>query len=136
MGVITDFVTALAAVSVTGVTRDYTYSPASLNGADLPAKFVMPPASGYEAISTCSTEDDTITASLVVAVEAVAQDTQSANYTALLAMADNLNEALKSGRGTLGGLVTWTITSQNAEPVIVAGQAYWGVTATVTAQYF
>lgn len=136
MGAIADVSTNLAAVSVTGVNRAFTYPPETLNTADLPASFVMPPSSDYLPITTCSTEDDTITMRFVVAIQPFTQDAQSVNYTQLLTIADNLNAALKTSRATIGARVTWSISPQVELPIVVSGVNYWGVTATVTAQGF
>jgi len=124
------FTTALAGLSVTGVTRKYTYPPESLGTADLPAMYVGLP-SGDEPMLTFQTKGGwpEMTCDLVVAVEPVAQNTQSANYDDMITIMDNLSTALRAasiGRGPL----TWTITG-NVQ-VAVAGATYWAVIATVT----
>lgn len=129
---ITSFVTTLAGLTVSGVSRAYTYPPLQLTTADLPASFVMPPRSDYAPLSTCDDIADEITCRLVIAIEAAGQNIQPTNYAAMLAMADALNAALKAGYTSLGALVTWSIAAQDVEPVIVGGSAFWGVTATVT----
>jgi hypothetical protein len=129
---ITSFVTTLAGLSVSGVTRAYTYPPLQIGTADLPASFVRPPQSDYSPLSTCDDIADEITCQLVVAIEAAGQNVQPTNYAAMLTIADALNAALKAGYTSLGALVTWTIAAQDREPVIVGGTPYWGVTATVT----
>jgi beta-galactosidase GanA len=73
-----------------------------------------------------------MTCSLVVAIEPTGQNTQPTNYARMLDMADALNAALRTNRGNLGAIVTWTISAQDTEPIIVGQTAYWGVTASVT----
>jgi hypothetical protein len=70
-----------------------------------------------------------MTCDLIIAVEPVGQNTQSANYDNMVTAMDNLSTALRGasiGRGPL----TWTITG-NVQ-IAVAGTTYWAVIATVT----
>jgi len=124
------FTTDLAALSVTGVTRKYTHPPTSLNTGDLPAMWPGLP-SGDEPMLTFQTKGGwpEMTCDLVVAVEPVAQNTQSANYSDMITILDNLSTALRAS--TIGrGPMTWMITG-NVQ-VAVAGTTYWAVIATVT----
>jgi hypothetical protein len=123
------FSAALAALTVTGVTRKFTYPPPSLATADLPASWPGLP-SGNEPMMTFQTAGGwpALTCDLVVALEPTAQNTQSANYAATVAMMDNLSTALRSG--TIGrGPMTWTITA-NVQ-IQVADVTYWAVIATI-----
>ena len=129
---IKSFVEALAAVEVDGVKRRYAYPPLQITGADLPASFVRPPSSEYDPLSVCDDTADNMTCNLVVAVEASGKNTQPANYAKMLEMADALNEALKTNQNTIGAIVTWRITAQDIEPIVLGITPYWGVTATVT----
>jgi hypothetical protein len=129
---ITSFVTTLAGLTVTGVTRKYTYPPLQIGTADLPASFVRPPQSDYEPIATCEDVNETAVCQLVVAIEPTGQNLQPTNYAAMLAMVDAVNDTLRTNQFSLGALVSWTIAAQDREPVIVGGTPYWGVTATVT----
>ena len=124
------FTTALAGLSVTGVERSYTHPPTALSTADLPAMWPGLP-SGDEPMLTYQTNGGwpEMTCDLIIAVEPVGQNTQSANYTDMLTSMDNLSTALRTasiGRGPL----TWNITG-NVQ-VDVAGTTYWAVIATVT----
>ena len=124
------FTTALARLTVTGVERYYTHPPTSLSTADLPAMWPGLP-SGDEPMLTFKTKGGwpEMTCELTIAVEPVAQDRQSANYTNMITAMDNLSTALRAA--TFGrGPITWTITG-NAQ-VSVAGTTYWAVIATVT----
>jgi hypothetical protein len=124
------FTTALAALSVTGVERRYTYPPTALSTADLPAQWPGLP-SGNEPMLTFQTNGGwpEMTCDLIIAVEPVGQNTQSANYNSMITAIDNLSTALRGasiGRGPL----TWNITG-NVQ-IAVAGTTYWAVIATVT----
>jgi hypothetical protein len=126
------FVETLAALQVTGVKRRYKYPPLQLSTADLPASFVRPPNSDYDPMSICDDTADNMTCRLVIATEPTGQSTQPANYDLMLTMADNLNAAIKANYTDIGALLTWTIAAQDAEPILIGGSAYWGVTATIT----
>ena len=126
------FVDTLAAVDVAGVKRRHGYPPLQISTADLPASFVRPPSSTYEPLSTCTDTDNEMTCSLVVAIEPTGQNTQPTNYARMLDMADALNAAQSTNRGSLCSIVTWSISAQDTEPIIVGQTAYWGVTASVT----
>jgi hypothetical protein len=126
------FVDTLASIEVAGVKRRHGYPPLQINTADLPASFVRPPSSTYEPLSTCSDTDNEMVCALAVAIEPTGQSTQPANYAKLLEIADALNVALRASRHNLGAIVTWSISAQDTEPIIVGQTAYWGVTATVT----
>ncbi len=124
------FVSGLVALSVTGVERKYAYPPTALNTADLPAMWPGLPG-GNEGHMTFQTSGGwpELTCDLIIAVEPVAQNTQSVNYAAMITAMDNLSTALRTasiGRSTL----TWTITG-NVQ-IAVAGSTYWAVIATVS----
>jgi len=124
------YTVALAALSVTGVTRKFTHPPASLATADLPAMWPGLP-SGNEPAFTFQTSGGwpTLICDLTVAVEPVAQSTQSSNYDLMITIIDNLSTALRAA--SIGrSLLTWIITG-NAQ-VTVAGTTYWAVIATVS----
>ena len=125
------FVAYLAALTVSGVTRKFTYPPASLTTADLPAQWPQLPK-GEESALTFQTEGGwpTLTCDLVVALEPAAQDTQSANFTAATAMLDKISTALRGadiGRAPL----EWRM---EVAGVVVSGERYWAVVAHVTAK--
>lgn len=124
----------LAALSITGLVRQYTYPPLSLSTADLPCSFPMPPSTAYTPLTACTDTDDTLSQRLVIVTEAATQNTQAQNYADIITYADRLNQALKDNRDSIGALVSWVINAQDTEPIFVAGNAYWGVSATVTVQ--
>jgi hypothetical protein len=66
---------------------------------------------------------------LVIAVEAVAQDTQSANYTSTMTIIDALSTALRATSVIGRAKLAWSI--QTNVQVAVAGIPYWAVIATI-----
>lgn len=126
----TTFAGALAALSVTGVTRNLTTPPASIETADLPAMWPGLPR-GEEPPFTFQTSGGwpEITCELIIAVEPIGQSTQSANYTATLSIMDALCTALR-GAEIGRSLLRWTINT-NVQ-VVVGSTTYWAVVATVT----
>ncbi len=123
------FIDALEALAITGVTKTFQGPPASLDTADLPARWVQLPK-GSDKLLTYQTSGGwpTLTADLVVALSPNAQDTQAGNFAAQVAMLDAVNAALRGANITKSGL-TWEI---RAGGVKVAGVDYWAVIATVT----
>ncbi len=122
----------IQAMSVTGVTKTYTYPPTSLNTADLPAawphQFDM---SLGNIISSCSDLNKARTCNYFIALEPTPQSTQSANYEAMIAMVDNLETAIQAL--TVMEFVTFTIRSVI---VTIAGGEYWGLEAVLTGSNF
>lgn len=123
------FTSGLAALSVTGVKRKFTEPPASIGTGDLPAQWPGLP-SGDEPQMTFGGGGGwpVLRADLVIAIEPVGQNTQSANYAATVAAMDNLSAALRSASIGRSNLV-WSITS-NVQ-VVVSDVTYWAVIATV-----
>lgn len=130
----TTFVDALEAVAVTGVNRYYTAGPPqSLNSSDLPAKFVQLPRGDDATITFGSLGGwPTLTADIVIAVEAVGQNVSAANFPATVAMMDALMTAMSLAEacGTFTKSVPTYTIRQTVIPV--AGNDYWAVIATVT----
>lgn len=122
-------VDAVQALSVTGVTRHYDYPPESISTADLPALWPMPGAGGLPSIqSSCIGIDKTRTIPIFIAIEPVAQGTNSQNYEALPPIMDALETALDGM--TVADFVEYELDSGTV--FAVAEIQYWGVTATVT----
>ena len=124
------FATALSGLSVTGVTKAYTEPPASIPSADLPASWPGLPRGNEHAVTFAGGGGwAEVTCDLVVAVEAVGQNTLSANYTATMTIIDALTTALRAasiGRSKL----SWAI-SANVQ-IMVSDTPYWAVIASVT----
>lgn len=134
MTTVATFHAALSGLSITGVKRQYTYQPNTLNTADLPASFPQMPgleyAAGGEWASTCEDTSKVHTGTLVVAVEAAGQDMTTKAFNACVTMQDNLATALDA----------WTAPayldySTSFQPVNIGGVDYWAVRAVVTARY-
>lgn len=124
------FTTAIAALSVAGVRRKFTEPPTSIGSADLPAMWPGLPR-GDERAMTFTAEGgwSSIICDLVIAVEAVAQDTQSANYTSTMTIIDALSTALRATSVIGRAKLAWSI--QANVQVAVAGIPYWAVIATI-----
>lgn len=124
----TSFVAALAGLSITGVTRAYTEPPRQLNTADLPCSYPSLP-SGSEALWTGDAAGGwpTMRADLVVLVEPWAQNTRSANYTATVALMDNIGAVLRAA-DLARSRPRWTIRT---EVVSIGDVPYWAVICTV-----
>ena len=122
---------------MTGVTRKYALNatpPTSLNTASLPAQFIWP-GGGVDDVQRVFQSGGwpQYRATLVIAVEAVAQSNAPANYAACVAMIDNLRTALAAAQDTIAGsdvgVVSWSIR----EEVRGIGEvSYWCVLATVS----
>ena len=134
MTTFTSFVDALEAVVVAGVNRRYTDGPPqSLNSSDLPAQWVQLPRGSDETITFGNLGGwQTMTADVVIAVEAVGQDVNAVNFPLTVSMMDALAAAM-SAADTCAlftkSVPTYTIRQTVVE---VAGVAYWAVYATVT----
>lgn len=125
------FTAALGNLTVTGVNRKYDHIPASLS--DLPCSWVQLPQSEEGLMTFDGTGGwPMLRAQLIIAVEAVAQNTPKANWDAVIAIIDNLSTAL---RGVAAGEIAKQKPLFNLRmiSVQVAGIDYWAVEATVTA---
>lgn len=126
-----NFITNLGDISITGVNRLYDEPPTSLNTADLPAQWVQFPV-GEENALTFGVHGGwpTFTAQLIVAYEAVGQNTQPTNWSGVVSLMDTIVTVLHSAVGTVAkGKLTWFI---NPGIVTVAGSDYWAVLVDVT----
>lgn len=126
----TAFTAAIAALTVTGVSKQYTAPPASLATADLPASWPGLPRGEDGGLTFQSAGGwPVLFCDLVIAIEPVAQNTQSANYTTTVAIMDNLSTALQAATGLGRSKVSWSITA-NVQ-IQVADTTYWAVIATI-----
>uniref|UniRef100_A0A6M3KPN2 Uncharacterized protein n=1 Tax=viral metagenome TaxID=1070528 RepID=A0A6M3KPN2_9ZZZZ len=129
-----DFVYALEATDITGVQKQFFKGmPDSLSTAQLPCQWVQLPA-GEEPILTFQTQGGwpTLTATLVVVINPIAQDLRGNNFDASLAMMDNISSALRSAAPLTyakAGLINWEM---RLEIVEVAGTLYWAILTDVT----
>ena len=131
MTTITNFVTALGDVTITGVTSKLNEPPRKLITADLPAQWVQVPIL-ERAPATFQSQGklwDTHRAQLVVAFEPVGQNTQAANWTGVLTLMDNVWTAIAAA-SIVQGRLQYTIAQG---VVTVAEVAYWAVIVEVEA---
>ena len=131
MTTITNFVTALGDVTITGVTSKLNEPPRSLATADLPAQWVQIPRLEREPATFESQGKlwDTHRAQLIVAFEPVGQNTQAANWSGVLTLMDSVWTAIAAA-SIVQGRLQYTIAQGI---VTVAEVAYWAVIAEVEA---
>lgn len=124
------FVDRLEALVITGVTRQFeTGRPDALNTDDLPAQWVQFPRSSEGRPTTFEGNGGwpTMRAELVIAVEAVGQNTGMANFDAAVDMMDNITTTLRANDcGITKSKVTWALTLTIRA---VAGVDYWVIIA-------
>jgi hypothetical protein len=127
----TAFVTALEALTVTGVTRKFTQGqPNSLNTADLPAQWVDLPR-GESVPATCAGDmTRTLAADLLVALEPVGQNQRPTNFDATVTMLDSLHTALDAADLGTDATPSWI---SRLQIVTVNTVDYWAVITEVTA---
>src|SRR3972149_5468494 len=124
----------VSTLSVSGVAREFTAPPQSLNTADLPASFPR----GFrrrQRPMTFGTHGGWPEMGLdfFIAGEPVAQNNPAPNYALIQTMADALDVALAAAAPlAIGkGILTWEI--RGGDVIIdVAGIAYWAIMATIT----
>jgi hypothetical protein len=124
------FVDGLEALTVSGVTRVFQGPPAALNTADLPAMWCQAPRGEEGAMTFLPGTGGwpSLVVDLLIATEPVGQSIQASNFALQVQLLDALATALRGadiGRAPL----SWSI---RAVQITVAGNAYWGVSATVT----
>ena len=125
----TEYVAMLADLTVTGVTKRYPTPPTQINTAQLPAQWPRLPQ-GETTIASVGGQMGlpSLTCDLVIAVEAMGQNTQPANYSRALAVIDALQATLADE--ALGGVVdSWTLRLDAEQ---IGDAAYWVIVATVT----
>jgi len=125
----TDFVQALEALVVTGVTRRLSAPPDALRTADLPTQWAQI-ASGDEAPITFQTMGGwpSLRVEVIIAYQPIAQGTAAESHTGALGIMDNLVTALR-GFTASRGPVLWSV---RVAAIAVAGVEYWAVLAEVT----
>jgi len=106
---LTAFDTALSGLSITGVTRAYTYQALTVHTPDLPASFTRLPGAGIDyGQETCS--GNSLALEHVVVLEPLGQGTQLSNHAAVLAQIDNLKTAMDTLYTS--SLFTWSARIQ------------------------
>jgi len=130
------FITALANLTITGVTRKYALNdtpPSHIN--QVPAQWVRP-AGGLDHTPITFASDNAWPihhATLIVAIESIAQNTAPANYATTVAMVDSVNAALLTAHNAntlCSEGIHWRITTG----ILAMGESnnYWAVEAEVT----
>ncbi len=119
------FLNGLRDLAVTGVTN-LQEPPASLNAADLPAKWVQLPVGKEPAMTFGYNGGWTrFKADVVVALTPAMQGTQNQNWVQAVAMLDTLTTALR-GADVCESVLTWEIRQTG---VTVGGADYWAIVA-------
>ncbi len=125
------FLSAVQALTVTGVSRHYDEPPASLDLSGGPCAFPLMPGGAREDLQfSCVDMGKTKTIGYVIAVEAAGQGTQAQNYGQLAALMDNLETALDTlVTGGTFTFITYSITTNTDNTV--SGNEYWQIIATI-----
>jgi hypothetical protein len=127
----TAFVAALAGLTVTGVTSNFTAPPKQINTADLPALYPRLPQ-GTEGPMTAEGQGGwpQLTAEVVIIIEPVGQNLQPTNFAAAVTLIDALSTALRS-TNLAKSKNRWTIRQQ----IVNYGSEtnYWTLIASVSA---
>jgi len=123
------FTAAISGLTISNVTRAYTYAPDSLGTADLPASFIRLPQ-GRTNLPTLASQCDNTgavrTCELVVCLEPLNQETSEQNMSDTIAMMDAVETALDTL--TVMPLIEYTL---RGDGVAVGGSVYWAVVAQV-----
>ena len=122
------FVDAIQALSVTGVSRKYGEPPRKFNTADLPCSFVMFPSGDNVPLSFEGGRQFRGRSADFVIVYASTAITADAPFTDTVTMMDNVEAALESLSVGQSG-PTWTARSQLYSES--ADRLYWAIIATI-----
>lgn len=127
----TGFVTGLGELEVTGVKTCRVFAPRSFNAAEFPLSYARLPAPDMAGVESFTGQIGlrSVTAELVVVVEALGLNTQPANMAAALALLDGLHTALTANVEALG-IDAWQI---RADVDTLGDVAYWTLVASVEA---
>ena len=97
----TDYTAMLAALTVSGVAKRFTEAPAQLTTAHLPAQWPRLPSGNTEVAALDGSRGlTTYVCDLVIAVEAVGQNTQPANWKRAMALIDAMQAAIVAAVGS------------------------------------
>lgn len=125
------FVTGLGALQVAGVKSRRNFAPKSYNAADLPLSYPRLPTPDASSVESFMGEIGlrSVTAELVVVVEALALNMQPVNLATALALLDALHDTLTAHVEALQ-IDRWEI---RAEVDTLGEVAYWTLVASVEA---
>ena len=126
----TSFISTVAGITITGVTKKHAYIPVKVSTASLPASFVRLPGGGIngETLTTCADDGKSRTVELVVILEPMGQQRPSKNFSLTVTMMDNMETALDA----LGDFMPMVSYEIRAEGVAVGDAVHWGIIATIT----
>lgn len=125
----TDFVSDIAGMTVSGVTRQYTAPPQQLSTADLPASYPRLPIADNQSV-TLTHGRGLLTAAveLVVVMEPYRQGTNVANFTATVTMIDAIETAIVTNAADYD-IDRWNIVQSVEEYGI--DRPYWQLVARI-----
>ena len=131
------FVDGLEGLTITGVKRQFTKGvPATMQTTSLPAQYVRTPGNVASAVTEIGLAFGGsgrllhLRADLVVVVEAMGQNTQGANFDAMVTMVDSVNAALESDTAHI--LATGSPTWETRYELVMIGEVvYHAVVAAV-----
>ena len=124
------FVSGLAGLTISGVTRKYTEPPGTVGDADMPISYPRLTSQSNETLTIGQVGGlDRGTADLVVVVERYEVNSNAANFAATVAMVDAINTAMKAAIDTLG-IDRWEI---RPEDVTIGTSQCWALVVTVEA---
>lgn len=130
------FVAAVAATSITGVTKKYTYKPVAVDISSGAASYVDLPSGGLnrETLTSCTSGGKQRAVDFVVVFEAVGQEQHSVNYATAITYLDRVEAALDTARRakTYGTPILDYELSVQAVPL--GDVNHWAVVASIEGQ--
>lgn len=124
------FISGLAGLSISGVTRAYSAPPDVVGDADMPISYPRIRSMNNETVSIGETGGlDQGTADLVIVIEREEVNTDAANFATTVTMIDSINTAMKAAIPTLG-IDRWEIRE---EDVTINNTPCWALVVTVEA---
>ena len=124
------YVTALASIAVTGVSKAYTDPPRTISMAERPLSYPRIPSQERTAVTLTSVAGlKQATAELVFVINAESLDTRAVTFAEILALIDAIDTALATNAASLG-IDRWTIAPDYET---IGGTVYWVLVATVEA---
>lgn len=127
---ITQLVSDLNDITLTGVKRYYANPPEQVNTADLPIKFIAFPEAESPIISFSSSKGlQQVSIEIAIVISPVLNSLTAANYLLSTQLMDRLEDALETNAADLG-LDRWTMT---LDTIQVGDANYWTVMANLFA---
>jgi hypothetical protein len=125
-----EYTAMLSGLTVSGVAKRFTAAPAQLSTANLPAQWPRLPQGNTEVSSLDGGAGlTTFVCDLVVAVEAVGQSTQPANWTKALQLIDAMQTAIVAEAAGNHVIDKWALRLAQDQ---IGDTVYWLIVATVT----